>query len=112
MQAHYFQHVPFEGLGGIEPWLRSANFDITATRFFESATLPALQAIDLLIVMGGPMSGNYETAFPWLVQEKKIIRDAIYVQTEEQILSAGPEKYRAIHQMMGNVVTLLLEHDG
>ena len=25
MRAHFFQHVPFEGLGSIEPWLRSVQ---------------------------------------------------------------------------------------
>ncbi|MFS8823264.1 gamma-glutamyl-gamma-aminobutyrate hydrolase family protein, partial [Synechococcus sp. W60.2] len=31
----------------------------------------------MLIVMGGPMSANDESTFPWLVQEKEFIRNAI-----------------------------------
>jgi GMP synthase-like glutamine amidotransferase len=77
MRAHYFQHVPFEGLGSIAPWLISAGFEITSTRFFASAVLPALNEIDLLVVMGGPMSVNDEAELPWLVQEKRFIRQAI-----------------------------------
>ena len=77
MRAHYLQHVPFEGLGSIEPWLTAEGYKITQTRFFDSAALPDLQGIDLLIVMGGPMSVNDEEKFPWLVEEKKFIRDAI-----------------------------------
>ena len=53
MHAHYLQHVPFEGLASIEPWLLSAGYEITSTLFYDSATLPAVDDIDLLIVMGG-----------------------------------------------------------
>jgi GMP synthase-like glutamine amidotransferase len=77
MRAHYLQHIPFEGLGSIEPWLSATGFEITSTRWFESIDLPELGAIDLLVVMGGPMSVNDEEAFPWLAAEKRYIRDAI-----------------------------------
>ena len=78
MRAHYFQHVPFEGLGSIESWLEKTGYEITSTRFYESAELPDLKKIDFLIVMGGPMSVNEEDSFPWLVAEKQFIRDAIH----------------------------------
>lgn len=77
MRAHYFQHVPFEGLGSIEPWLIQHSFEITSTRFYEAAELPEIKDIDMLIVMGGPMSVNDEEKFPWLVAEKQFIGDAI-----------------------------------
>jgi GMP synthase-like glutamine amidotransferase len=77
MRVHYFQHVPFEGLGSIEPWLGSRGARITATRFFEGADLPGIEEIDLLIVMGGPMSVNDEHLFPWLAPEKAFVREAI-----------------------------------
>jgi len=77
MRAHYLQHVPFEGLGSIEPWLRAAGYEITNTKFFASAQLPNLKKIDLLVVMGGPMSVNDEDEFSWLVCEKKFIREAV-----------------------------------
>ncbi|MGH8657760.1 MAG: type 1 glutamine amidotransferase [Gammaproteobacteria bacterium] len=77
MRVHYLQHVPFERLGSIAPWLEAAGCEITNTRFFESAELPDPKMIDLLVVMGGPMSVNDEHEFPWLVPEKQFIRDAI-----------------------------------
>lgn len=77
MRAHYLQHVPFEGPGSIEPWLRSVGYDITKTQFFQCTELPDITAIDLLVVMGGPMSVNDEGTFPWLVQEKHFIHNAI-----------------------------------
>ncbi|MCH7226610.1 type 1 glutamine amidotransferase [Haloferula sp. A504] len=74
MHAHYFQHVPFEGLGAIEPWLREHGFGITRTAFFEGESPPAPEGIDFLIIMGGPMSVNDEATHPWLVGEKAFIR--------------------------------------
>jgi GMP synthase-like glutamine amidotransferase len=77
MRAHYFQHVSFEGLGSIEPWLDSNGYTLTRTRFFESADLPDPEAIDLLLVMGGPMSVNDEDPYPWLAMEKQFVRKII-----------------------------------
>jgi GMP synthase-like glutamine amidotransferase len=80
MHAHYFQHVPFEGLGSIEPWLKSAGYKITGTRFFEPWKIPNIKEIDLLVVMGGPMSANDEKKFEWLRVEKQFIHDIIKLE--------------------------------
>ena len=77
MRAHYLQHVPFEGLGSIEEWLRVVRADVKATRFWESRVLPDPDGIDLLVIMGGPMSVNDESELPWLVEEKQFIRQVI-----------------------------------
>ncbi len=77
MRAHYLQHVPFEGLGSIETWLHESGYEITKTLFYESTVLPAPHQIDMLIVMGGPMSVNDEDEFPWLALEKEFIRNFI-----------------------------------
>jgi GMP synthase-like glutamine amidotransferase len=77
MKAHYIQHVPFEGLGSIESWLRGRGDKITSTRPYESADFPDLSEFELLVVMGGPMSVNEETENHWLRGEKQFIRDAI-----------------------------------
>jgi len=77
MRAHYLQHVPFEGLGSIEPWLKAAGYTITVTRFFAGEELPTPDEIDLLVVMGGPMSVNDEDEFPWLGREKNFVREVI-----------------------------------
>jgi GMP synthase (glutamine-hydrolysing) len=77
LNIHYFQHVPFEGLGNIEQWCKENGHLLSATRFYESASLPDLKEIDWLIIMGGPMSVNDEKKYPWLAAEKKLIRQAI-----------------------------------
>jgi GMP synthase-like glutamine amidotransferase len=78
MRAHWFQHVPFEGLGSIEPWLRAVDAKVSSTKFFEDdPVLPRLDDVELLIVMGGPMSVNDESPLTWLTDEKRFVRQAI-----------------------------------
>jgi GMP synthase-like glutamine amidotransferase len=77
MNVHVLQHVPFEGLGSIEVWLLQRGACITYTRFFESIHLPELTDLDLIIVLGGPISVNDEDQLPWLRQEKQYIAEAI-----------------------------------
>ncbi len=76
-RAHVLQHVPFEGLGSIEPWLVREGYSITWTRLYAGGNLPVPEDPDLLIVLGGPMSVNDETAFPWLRDEKRFVRRSI-----------------------------------
>lgn len=77
MRAHYLQHVPFEGLGSIEAWLLDAGFEVTGTQFYLSDALPHAEEIDLLVIMGGPMSVNDEEQYPWLAAEKRLIRECV-----------------------------------
>ena len=77
MKAHILQHVPFEGIGSIGSWLENCQATVAYTRFFENSSLPRLRKLDLIIVLGGPMSANDESALPWLRPEKEFIRDAV-----------------------------------
>jgi len=76
MRVHYLQHVPFEGLGSIGPWLQAAGHAATRWPLYESPALPAPSAFDALIALGGPMSVNDESQFPWLAPEKALVREA------------------------------------
>ena len=64
MNAHVLQHVAFEGPGSIHEWLDARGAQTSYTRFFENGRLPALDKVDLLIAMGGPMSVNDEAELP------------------------------------------------
>jgi len=70
-------HAPFEGLAGIEPWLKTRGATIQFTRFFNGDVVPALDAFDWLILMGGPMSVNDEAELPWLISERRLVQDAV-----------------------------------
>jgi GMP synthase-like glutamine amidotransferase len=77
MRIHYFQHVPFEGLGSIQRWAKSNFYPLTATCFHLNDGLPRFEDFDWLIVMGGPMSVNDEGKYAWLAGEKHFIESAI-----------------------------------
>jgi len=77
MHVHVLQHVPFEGLGCIEPWLQQRKAAVSFTRFFERDPLPQSAAIDIVIALGGPMSVNDEDQQAWLGAEKRFLADAV-----------------------------------
>jgi len=78
MKIHWFQHVPFEGLGAIESWLTARGHTLTCTRFWAGETAPAtVDGFDWLVVMGGPMNIYQYRDHPWLKAEKRVIRDAV-----------------------------------
>lgn len=79
LKIHYFQHVPFEGLGSIHHWVEAHGFELSATFFWEKDwKLPSVDSIDWLIVMGGPMGVYEENKYSWLTSEKSFIREAIH----------------------------------
>jgi len=77
-RAHCLLHVEFEGLVSIKPWLIDAGYEITYTRFYAHDTLPPnIDEIDLIIIMGGPMSILDEAKYAWLANEKIWLNNAI-----------------------------------
>jgi len=77
MNVTVLQHVPFEWIGSMESWLLERGATITTVRLFEKVELPAPDAPNLVIAMGGPMSINDELEHPWLVVEKRFLREVI-----------------------------------
>lgn len=84
MKMHYLQHVPFEGLGSIEDWVRRGRHTLGATRLYLGEPLPPVQNVDLLVVMGGPMNIYEEAKYPWLADEKRFIERVI--STDRRVL--------------------------
>jgi GMP synthase (glutamine-hydrolysing) len=77
MNLHWLQHVPFEGLGYIEEWANNKGAEISCTRLYAGDALPAVDDLDLLVIMGGPMGIFDYGEHPWLVAEKLFIKQAI-----------------------------------
>ena len=76
MRVVAFRHVPFEGLGLIEPTLEDHGISVEFQDLFQKgATLPDLTTAAGLIFMGGPMSANDD--LPFLRQEIQMIRHAV-----------------------------------
>lgn len=77
MRIHSLQHVEFEDLANIESWALAKGHSVAKTLLYNNETLPSLNEFDWLIVMGGPMSVHDEQQYSWLIQEKKLIGEAI-----------------------------------
>jgi GMP synthase (glutamine-hydrolysing) len=78
MKIHYLQHVDFEGLSTIGEWANERGFQVAGTQFYDiNYQLPAIEDVDLLIILGGPMSVNDNQTYPWLELERAMIRQAI-----------------------------------
>lgn len=77
MRIHYLQHVEFEDLAKIEDWAKEKQHTITSTHLYKNEALPSINSFDWLIVMGGPMNIYEHNKHPWLVDEKRFIKQAI-----------------------------------
>lgn len=110
MKVHFFQHDPVDGPGFIESWLLRQGHQVSWTRFYASPILPDVHDLDLLIILGGPMSVNDEVTYPWLRDEKSFIRRMIL--TGKPILgiclgaqliasSLGAKVYKSPHKEIG-----------
>lgn len=77
MHAVILQHHPIEGPGSLTPWLATHASSTQIVRLYAGEECPAPEAVDLLLILGGPMSVNDEKEFPWLRKEKAFIRQVI-----------------------------------
>jgi GMP synthase-like glutamine amidotransferase len=73
VRVRFLQHVPFEGPAALEPALRAAGHALATTRLFADEELPEPDALDWLVVLGGPMSVHDELRHPWLGAEKRLV---------------------------------------
>jgi GMP synthase (glutamine-hydrolysing) len=76
-RLHIFQHTPHEGAGEIAAWAKRRGHALTTTHLYRGETPPPLEAIDWLIVLGGPMNIYEYRNHPWLVAEKNYLRAAL-----------------------------------
>ncbi|MEN9355687.1 MAG: hypothetical protein RL318_3012 [Fibrobacterota bacterium] len=72
MKIHVFQHDETETLGSIADWIVSRGHSLSVTAWHLGERPSTIDA-DLLVVMGGPMNIYEEDAYPWLLQEKKLL---------------------------------------
>ncbi|MFX4228520.1 MAG: glutamine amidotransferase-related protein [Porticoccaceae bacterium] len=85
MNICILQNVPFEGAGTILPYFESRHADgdrqpvhhVEIVHLYREYQLPEVDSIDLLIIMGGPMSVHDEAQYPYLIEVKKFICQAI-----------------------------------
>lgn len=77
MKIRCLQHVEYEGPACIPDWAAARGYRCSTTRLDLREDLPVLDDFDLLVVLGGPMSVYREDRWPWMRQERRLIRQAI-----------------------------------
>ena len=78
MDVLVLQHIACEPPGVFEDVLVERGARIHRVELDEGEPLPDSGAtFDAIVAMGGPMSVNDEAVHPWLVDEKRLIREAV-----------------------------------
>jgi GMP synthase-like glutamine amidotransferase len=70
-------NIGFEGPGYITDWMDRHGHSMQVWRLFENPSLPDIEEVDGLVVMGGPMNIYEEDRYPYLAGEKELIRACI-----------------------------------
>src|SRR6187402_480407 len=102
LRLHVFQHVPFEGLGALEPFFEARSASVAYTRFFAGENPPSPEAFDMLVVLGGPMGVYDEDKHPWLREEKRALRAALTAGKPVLGLCLGSQ---LMSEVLGGIVT-------
>ena len=75
MRALVLQHIAVEHPGIFRDFMAADKVAWDTVELDEGEAIPALDGYDILIAMGGPMDVWEEAAHPWLVAEKRAIRE-------------------------------------
>jgi GMP synthase-like glutamine amidotransferase len=73
MRVVAFQHAPNEPMGLVEDILKEKGIEYAYVRVYETNEIPKVDATHI-VIMGGPMGVYEEKEYPFLSQEKEMIR--------------------------------------
>lgn len=77
LRIHVLQHTDTTLPGNVLEWLKQKGHASTIVRMHKGDALPTIDDTDWLIVLGGSMNVDDTNEFPWLIEEKKLLKDAI-----------------------------------
>jgi GMP synthase-like glutamine amidotransferase len=77
MKVHILEHDPAEGPGTIATWAAARGHSLVRVPLYAGAALPEPREVELLVVMGGPMSVQQHRDHPWLPREKQCIAETV-----------------------------------
>lgn len=78
MNIHILQHVAFETPGTILEWAKQNDYRVRYTLLFDAVPVyPDMAAIDMLVILGGPMAVYEANSLPWMAQEKQFISEVV-----------------------------------
>ena len=80
------QHIAIEDPGYIKDLIEADGYQLTQIELDAGETIPAdLSGYDAMFCMGGPMDTWMEEEHPWLIEEKKRIREWV-IEMEKPFL--------------------------
>lgn len=71
------QHIACEPPAAFEDELRSRRLELVRVELDEGEALPESHQFAGIVVMGGPMGAYDDDLYPWLADEKRLLRDAV-----------------------------------
>ena len=78
MNILVLQHIKIEDPGYIKDLMLADNFKLTTIELDEGEEIPQdLSQFDAMFCMGGPMDTYMEDKYPWLIEEKKKIKEFV-----------------------------------
>ena len=78
MKIIILQHIKIEDPGYIKDLMLSDNFNLTTIELDKGEKIPKnLSKFDGMFCMGGPMDTWMEKKYPWLIDEKKKIKEFV-----------------------------------
>jgi len=78
MEIIILQHIKIEDPGYIKDLMLSDNFNLTTIELDQGEKIPQdLSKFDGMFCMGGPMDTWMEKKYPWLIEEKKKIKEFV-----------------------------------
>ena len=78
MKILVLQHIKIEDPGFIKDLMIEDGIDLTTIELDEGVAIPKdLSKFNAVFCMGGPMDTWMEKDYPWLIEEKKIIRHLV-----------------------------------
>ena len=78
MEAIVLQHIKVEDPGYIKDLMLDDGWKLTTIELDEGDKIPAnINRYDAMLCMGGPMDTWMETKYPWLIEEKKRIKEFV-----------------------------------
>ena len=77
MEVLVLQHIACEPPGAYEDVLNERGAAIHRVELDEGDPLPDWRTFDAIVAMGGPMGALDDDEHPWLVDEKRLIGDAV-----------------------------------
>jgi len=78
MKIIILQHINIEDPGYIKDLMIKDKFDLTTVELDEGEKIPKdLSKYDAMFCMGGPMDTWMEKDYPWLIEEKKKIKEFV-----------------------------------